>query len=106
MTDADRPTRPTAADPELLAALEVLEDRDAETLRTVTRYLGELVAWKERRAAPDRAGESAGDERTPDEYPADVPERATVSETVIDGTEYRYYQWREGDEIRSKTERL
>lgn len=42
----------------------------------------------------------------PDEYPPDVPARATVSIVDIAGETYRYYQWREADEIRSATERL
>ncbi|WP_265107936.1 hypothetical protein [Halosolutus halophilus] len=35
--------------------------------------------------------------------PEDVPDTASVSVEEIAGTKYYYYQWREGDEIRSKT---
>jgi len=78
-----------------LEALSELEGREPETLRAVADYLEELAAWKEHRA-------QSGD----DGYPEGVPERASVSVEEIAGTEIRYYQWREDDEIRSVTERL
>lgn len=93
---ADRPAPPDdlerELDPELL---EALESHDPETLRAVGRYVDELASWKEHTQGDDLEGL---------EYPADVPDRASVTVTEIDGTEYLYYQWREGDEIRSKTE--
>ncbi|MFC6717637.1 hypothetical protein ACFQGT_03855 [Natrialbaceae archaeon GCM10025810] len=48
-------------------------------------------------AARERADESG------DRFPTDVPPSATETVDEIGGTEYRYYQWREGDEIKSKT---
>ncbi|WP_254765064.1 hypothetical protein [Natrinema marinum] len=102
MTADDRPTPPAALDRAGREALRELEDSDPETLRAVGRYLEALAAWEEERAATDE-GESTPADDEPDAYPDGVPDRASVSVTEIAGTEYYYYQWREGDEIRSET---
>ena len=94
MTGRKPPAETTELDDEELEALSALESRDPETLRAVADYLEELAAWKERREDDDHG------------YPDGVPERATVSVEEVAGTEIRYYQWREDDEIRSVTERL
>jgi hypothetical protein len=93
MEPSDKPTPPDDLEPELRAVLEALADCDLETIRTVADHADALAAWVESRPTDD------------DTYPNGVPERATVSTMAVDGEEYRYYQWREGDEIRSKTER-
>jgi hypothetical protein len=100
VTTDDRPTPPTELDRAGRDALRTLVEQDAATLRAVGSYLEALAAWKERRGsdAPESGPAAA-------EYPDGVPERASVSVTEIAGTEYYYYQWREGDEIRSETVR-
>ena len=103
MTFDERPTPPPEVDRVEREALDELAKRDAATLREVSAYLEEVAAWKERREGA--ADESASDEADSESYPDGVPERATVSVTEIAGTEYDYYQWREGDEIRSETVR-
>ncbi|WP_254524662.1 hypothetical protein [Natrinema caseinilyticum] len=104
MTADERPSVPAELDRTGCEALRELEGRDASTLRAAGRYLEELAAWTERRDADDgetRAPADAASVALPD----GVPERASVSVTTIGGTEYRYYQWRDGDEIRSETVR-
>ncbi|AFZ74243.1 hypothetical protein [Natronobacterium gregoryi] len=99
MTDAvsesgsEKPTPPAALEDDLREALETLSERELETIDAVATYAAELAAWAEttKRAAT---------------RPDGVPERATVSETEIGGTTYRYYQWRKGDDIRSETVEL
>ncbi|MFC6765604.1 hypothetical protein [Natrinema soli] len=103
MTVDERPTPPPKLDRADREALDELAKRDAATLREVGAYLEEVAAWKERREGAD--DESSSNETDSDTYPDGVPERATVSVTEIAGTEYDYYQWREGDEIRSETVR-
>ncbi|EMA29411.1 hypothetical protein [Halobiforma nitratireducens] len=95
MTDSgsERPTPPAGLDDDLRETLEGLSERDPETIDAVATYAAELADWVE---STERDTVS----------PEGVPERATVSETEIAGTAYRYYQWREGDEIRSKTVEL
>ncbi|MDS0478548.1 hypothetical protein [Natrinema sp. 1APR25-10V2] len=104
MTADDRPSPPAALDRTHREALAELESSDPATLRTASRYLETLAAWKEDRTADDEAKPTPADGE-PDTYPDGVPDRASVSVTEIAGTEYYYYQWREGDEIRSETVR-
>lgn len=95
MTGQDeRPLPPADLDPNVVESLAVFEDEEPSTLRAIAAYLEERAAWEESRASKGAA-----------EVPDGVPEQATVSVTEIDGTEYRYYQWREGDEIKSATRR-
>ncbi|APW99520.1 hypothetical protein CHINAEXTREME_17870 [Halobiforma lacisalsi AJ5] len=106
MTDPgdEEPTVPaTITDEDLRSALEELREYDPETIRDVALYAADLADWLE---AGGGSGDGDGDDDGDgdgDDYPPGVPERATVTETEIAGTEYWYYQWREGDEIRSKT---
>lgn len=101
MDELDRPVPPDDLDPELRAVLEALGEEDAETLRTVATYVDDLATWVE--SSAEQESESPVDDEM--SFPADVPDRASVTITEIDGTEYRYFQWRDGDDIRSKTER-
>ncbi|WP_440767454.1 hypothetical protein [Natronorubrum sp. DTA7] len=119
MTTRDRPQPPTDIDRELDDLLDGLERRDADTLRAVSSYLEDLAAWKA--ADTDEERQPAGDVKSGDgditrdgnetettvndnlEYPTNVPERASVTTKEIAGTTYRYYQWRDGDRIESKT---
>ena len=114
-SDRDRPTPPSDLDRDAREALARLEDRDADQLRAVGRYLEALAAWTEANAdepEPPTSAASASNERGGDdgersdadlEYPEDVPERAEVTVKEIAGTTYYYYQWRDGDRIESKT---
>ncbi|ELY99822.1 hypothetical protein C482_10062 [Natrialba chahannaoensis JCM 10990] len=107
MTERDPtpPQPPAALDDGLV---EALETQDSETLLSVAEYALSLAEWKESLAA-DEASPSTSQQPSPEsssESPPSVPDRAVVSVVEIAGERYRYYQWREGDEIRSETERL
>ncbi|MFC4438146.1 MULTISPECIES: hypothetical protein [Natrialbaceae] len=101
MDESDRPVPPNDLDPELRAVLEALGEEDAETLRTVASHVDDLATWAE--SSADRESKSAADGEI--SFPDDVPDRATVTITEIGDEEYYYFQWRDGDKIRSKTER-
>ncbi|SEH17944.1 hypothetical protein SAMN04487967_3484 [Natronorubrum sediminis] len=106
MTTNDRPRPPSALEQDVRERLAALESSDVETLRVASDYLEELAAWKVATAeASSKEGcdEQSEGEPDPDEYPADVPDRASVSVKEIAGTTYHYYQWRESDRIESKT---
>ncbi|QLK27035.1 hypothetical protein HYG81_05345 [Natrinema zhouii] len=100
MTADERPTAPPELNRMERDALRELADRDAATLRAVSAYLEELAAWKTQQGDSEKGGTSGDDSDT---YPDGVPADASVSVTEIDGAEYYYYQWRDGDEIRSET---
>ncbi|PCR91150.1 hypothetical protein [Natrinema ejinorense] len=101
MTADERPTPPRELDQVSRDVLEELAGRDVATLRAMSSYLEDVATWKARRTDDGEATSATAD---PDAYPDDVPDRASVSVTEIGGTEYYYYQWREDDEIRSRTE--
>ncbi|WP_049912909.1 hypothetical protein [Natrialba hulunbeirensis] len=113
MTERDPtpPQPPAALDDELV---EALESHDSETLLSAAEYALSLAEWTESAPAD---GESSSSSTSPStsqhpspesssESPPSVPDRAAVSVVEIAGDRYRYYQWREDDEIKSETERL
>ena len=104
MTPDERPTPPPELDSVSDETRDELTAQDGATLRAVSSYLDELAAWKDQHDGEDASSDEA-EVAEPETYPDGVPERATVSVTEIAGTEYYYYQWREGDEIRSETVR-
>ena len=111
MTSQNRPTPPSTLEENIVDSLTALEDSDAEQLRAAASYLESLAAWSESTrddeegsvATADSSVDEADDATGDAEYPADVPERASVTVKEIAGTTYHYYQWRDGDRIESKT---
>jgi len=102
MTPDERPAPPPELDSVSDETRDELIAQDEAMLRAVSSYLEELAAWKDQHDGEDASSSDGAD---PETYPDGVPDRATVSVTEIAGTEYYYYQWREGDEIRSETVR-
>jgi len=100
MAPDERPTPPPELDDISDEIRDALTAHDGATLRAVSDYLEELAAWKDHHGDEDAP---ATDATEPEAYPDGVPERATVSVTEIGGTKYYYYQWRDGDDIESKT---
>ncbi|OIB56856.1 hypothetical protein [Natrialba sp. SSL1] len=115
MTERDPtpPQPPAALDDELV---EALESHDSETLLSVAEYVLSLAEWKESATAaevsssspssPSRSQSQHPSPESSSESPPSVPDHAAVSVVEIAGERYRYYQWREEDEIKSETVRL
>lgn len=96
----DAPPAPPANAPD--DVVDALDDLDRDSLRQFARYAEALADRRERPASGD-------DERSDDEAtgqaadrPADVPGKATVTTKEINDNRYDYWQWRDGDRIRSK----
>jgi hypothetical protein len=105
MTDAASTPTPPPSLPDDLAA--TLRHQNAGTLDAIANYAQALAA-AQREAEP-----SAETDRTDaftdepsdvaDDAPAEeVPGKATVVTKTIKGHEYEYWQWRDGDHIKSK----
>lgn len=92
------PTPPGDAPTEVIEQLETLKP---ETLRQISRYANELADHREREARLEEETKAAESEETADR-PADVPARATVTVKEINNNRYYYWQWREGDKVRSQ----
>ncbi|GAD53773.1 hypothetical protein MBEHAL_2533 [Halarchaeum acidiphilum MH1-52-1] len=78
---------------------ETFEDCSLKELRAVKRYAEALVEHREREA---RLEEDEDTEERPEEMPDDVPARATLTIKEINDNRYYYWQWRDGDTIRSQ----
>lgn len=95
-----------------------LEKQDAATLRTISQYAEQLADYLEEQAERDL---EAASERATDEPPndwddeewddaledaydkAEIPSsKGTLTTKTIDGRDYYYLQWREGDQVKSQ----
>ena len=99
---SDAPTPPADLPADVRATLE---ECSTAQLRDVAAYAEALADHRE--AAPDDGGESdgEGDDTTADaERPTGVPSKATLTVKEINGNRYYYWQWREGERIKSTYE--
>ncbi|GGM75228.1 hypothetical protein J2752_002825 [Halarchaeum rubridurum] len=92
------PTPPQSLPSELA---ETLEDCSTNELRAVERYAEALADYREREEHLAQEDKDSVQER-PEEMPADVPTRATLTIKEINDNRYYYWQWREGDKIKSQ----
>lgn len=72
----------------------------ADQLRDLAAYAESLVEYRERESELEATDEST--DETDDDRPAAVPSGASVTIKEINGNRYRYWQWRDGDKIKSK----
>ena len=122
----DPPTAPATLPAPLVDALEACSP---EALRDVSDYADALAEHRERTARleeepetadegggtgatdgsddgpdddPDDGDESARRDRPSEDLPDDVPAKATTTVKEINDNRYYYWQWREGDQVKSK----
>ena len=95
------PATPAGLPADLVSALDGCSPTE---LREVADYATELAAHKER-AEEDDTGrdedDATGSDEAPDP-PSGVPAKATLTTKEINGNRYHYWQWRDGDKVRSK----
>ena len=82
--------------------VDTLDEYSPELLQHVANYAEELAGYRERETR--LAEEDSEDEvkERPDDLPDDVPPKATTTIKEINDNRYYYWQWREGDQIKSK----
>jgi hypothetical protein len=73
-----------------------------DQLQHVARYAEELAEHKTREARLEEESEEDEIDERPDDLPDDVPSKATITIKEINDNRYYYWQWREGDKIKSK----
>ena len=97
---SDDPPTPPAALP--TGIVDTLDGYSPEQLQHVARYAEELAEYEAREARPEAESDhdGAGDEL--DDRPDTVPSKATITIKEINDNRYYYWQWRDGDQIRSK----
>jgi len=72
----------------------------ADQLRDLAKYAESLAEYRERESRLEAEDESSGEES--DDRPDGVPFGASVTVKEINDNRYRYWQWRDGDKIKSK----
>lgn len=82
--------------------VNTLNDYSHELLRHVARYTDELAEYREREARLAEKDDENEIEERPDDLPNDVPSKATITIKEINDNRYYYWQWRDGEKIRSK----
>jgi hypothetical protein len=92
----DTPSPPPELPP---AVVEALESCSPDRLRDAARYAEALAEHHERQA---RLESDAAGENPEEDHPDGVPSKATTTIKEINDNRYYYWQWREGDRIKSK----
>ncbi|WP_121744830.1 hypothetical protein [Natronorubrum halophilum] len=93
------PTPPADLPTEMVTTLN---EFTPERLRDVATYAEELAEHKEREARLEEEADQDEVEKRPDDLPDNVPAKATITIKEINDNRYYYWQWREGDKIKSK----
>jgi len=94
----ESPTPPANLPTEIV---NTLNESSPEQLRDVATYAEALAEHKGREARLEESPEQDKVKERPDDLPDDVPSKATVTIKEINDNRYYYWQWREGDKIRS-----
>lgn len=89
---------------------EPVQKQSPERLRILAQYAEELANAKEQQREQDQAEKTDSEDDVEDEdisrddedLPDDVPRRATKTQKTINDNQYWYWQWREGDKIKSE----
>ncbi|WP_026190191.1 hypothetical protein [Halomicrobium katesii] len=82
--------------------VDALNEATPEHLRDAASYAEALAEHKERKARLEEEADDADVEERPDDLPDDVPAKATITIKEINDNRYYYWQWREGDSVKSK----
>ncbi|WP_336136307.1 hypothetical protein [Natronomonas amylolytica] len=93
------PTPPASLPTE---TVNTLNESTPERLRDVARYAEDLAEHKEREERLEKGSDEDKTQERPDDLPDDVPSKATITIKEINNNRYYYWQWREGDKIRSQ----
>jgi hypothetical protein len=82
--------------------IDTLDDYSPELLQDVAHYAEDLAEYREREARLAEAEDEDEIEERPDDLPDDVPSKATITIKEINDNRYCYWQWRDGNKIRSQ----
>ena len=82
--------------------VNTLNESSSEQLQHVARYAEELAEHKAREARLEEDSDESEIEERPDDLPDDVPAKATITIKEINDNRYYYWQWREGEKVRSQ----
>jgi hypothetical protein len=92
------PTPPANLPTEIV---NTLNESPPEQLRDIATYAEVLAEHKEREERLEEETDKDEEKQT-DDLPDDVPAKATITIKEIKDNRYYYWQWRDGDKIKSK----
>jgi hypothetical protein len=95
----DSPTPPADLPTEIV---DTLNGYSPEQLQDVARYAEALAEHKARQARLEEESEDGEIDERPEDLPDDVPTKATITIKEINDNRYYYWQWRDGERVRSK----
>ncbi|MDF9747776.1 hypothetical protein [Natrinema salsiterrestre] len=95
----ESPTPPTELPTDVV---DTLDDYSPKLLQQVAQYAEELAEYREREARLAEESDEEAIEERPEDLPDDVPGKATITTKEINDNRYYYWQWRDGDKIKSK----
>jgi len=93
------PTPPADLPTELVNRLN---KSSPDRLWEIASYADTLAEHKEREARLDEQSDEGDIEERPEDLPDDVPMKATITIKEINDNRYYYWQWRDGEKIRSQ----
>jgi hypothetical protein len=82
--------------------VNTLNGYSSDQLQHVARYAEELAEHKARKVRLKEESDDDKIENQSDDLPDDVPSKATITIKEINDNRYYYWQWRDGDKIKSK----
>ena len=82
--------------------VNTLNELTPEHLRDVATYAEALAEYKEHEACLKEETDQDEVEERPADLPDNVPAKATITIKEINDNRYYYWQWREGEKIKSK----
>ena len=93
------PTPPSELPTEIV---NTLNDYSPDQLQQVARYAEELAEHKARDARLEEESKEDDIDERRDDLPDDVPSKATITIKEINDNRYYYWQWREGNQVKSR----
>ncbi|RNJ22028.1 hypothetical protein [Halosegnis longus] len=91
------PTLPANLPTEII---NTLNESSLELLRDVATYAEAFAEEKEREVRLEESADQEEIKGRPDDFPDDIPVKVTIKQ--ISDNRYDYWQWREGDKIKSE----
>jgi len=82
--------------------VDTLDSYSPTRLRYVAHYAEALASHKAPDTLPEEESDDDGGDERPDDLPGDVPAKATITIKEINGNRYYYWQWRDGETVRSQ----
>ena len=93
------PTPPATLPTEIV---NTLNGYSPDQLQDVARYAEALAEHKAREVRLEEESDDDEIDERPVDLPDDVPSKATITIKEINDNRYYYWQWRDGERVRSK----